>query len=47
MAGGALDGGAAFVEQGDVFDDGEAKAGAALLAASGAVDAVEALEEPR
>ena len=36
----------AAVRMGDVFDDGEAQAGAAEVATASLVDAVEALEEP-
>ena len=45
MAWGAGDFDAAAVDLGDVFDDGEAEAGAAHFPAAGAVDAVEAFED--
>src|SRR5687768_9481757 len=43
----ALDVDAPAVRLRHVFDDGEAEAGAALFARAAAVDAVEALEDPR
>ena len=45
MAEGGADVDGAVVEEGDVFDDGEAEAGAAVFAGAVLVDAVEAFEE--